>query len=228
VSKQIRLEAVGSTVVVADLGLTLRLNEVAWVSREEMQASECLRALVSLGKVRVSSGARSLVSKEPPKRRLPTAVKRSRPNGRGNTPVRNETPAPKALTHQEAQAMADRAAQKAASETLAAASAQFKSILEGLATPSTEGIEGAIERAVSQALAGASVKTATPQASNAPTSEIEDLIAGGPEEPLFIPSGIVKDTSESLSLKSDSSRGAGLDSAADALKALRKGKGTKS
>ena len=222
-SNQIRLEAVGSAVVVADLGITLRLNEVAWVSREEMQASECLRALVTLGKVRISSGARSLVSKEPPKRRLPTAVKRSRPNGRGGAPVRSDD-APKALTHQEAQAMADRAAQKAASETMAAATAQFRSIFEGLATPSTESIEGVIERAVSQALAGAPIKTATPQA-NAPSSEIEDLIAGGPEEPLFIPSGIVKGSSENLSLKSESSRGAELDSSADALKALRKGKG---
>ncbi len=167
------------------------------------------------------------MSKEPPKRRMPTAVTRSRPNGLGAAPAHNENPAPKALTHQEAQAMADRAAKKAASETMAAASAQFRSILEGLATPSTEGIEGAIERAVSQALAGASIKTSTPQ-SNTPTSDIEDLIAGGPEEPLFIPSGIVKGTSDNLSLKSDSSRGAGLDSAADALKALRKGKGTKS
>jgi hypothetical protein len=223
VSKEIRLEAVSSTVVVADLGITLRLNEVAWVSREDMKASECLRALISLGKVRVSSGSRSRVSKEPPKRRLPTAIKRSRPNGRA--PVRKEAAAPtqSALTPQEARAMADRAAKQAADKAVAAVSDQFRTILEGMSAPSAQGIEGVVERAVAQALAGISVNRS--HQATTPTSEIEDLIAGGPEEPLFIPSGIVKDSSENLSVTSDSSQDAGLDSAADALKALRRGKG---
>lgn len=220
-SDEIRLEAVGSSVVVADLGITLRLNEVVWVSREDMQASECLRALINLGKVRVSSGTRSRVSKEPPKRRLPTAIKRSRPNGRAPAP-RKEAPPQAALTPQEAKLMADRAAKQAADKAVAAVSGQFRAMLEGMSAPSTEGIEGVVARAVSQALAGVSVNR-THQ--NSPSSEIEDLIAGGPEEPLFIPSGIVKDSTENLSLKSDSSQGAELDSAADALKALRKGKG---
>jgi hypothetical protein len=214
-----RLEAVGEAVSIPDLGVRLSLNEVVWVSKTDLQASECLQALVRLGKVRVSSGARSRVSKEAPKKRLPTAVLRSRPNGRAGD--RKAPPAAPSggLTPEEARAMADRAAKKAVAE----AAAQFQQILSQVVAPAAPAPQGditeAVAAAVAQALQGAAIAPARPA-----SSDIEEIIAGGPDEPLFIPSGIVKDQTESLTVSSESSTSGGLDDAANALKALRKNK----
>jgi len=220
-SDDYKLESTGGVVVIADLGIRLKPNEAAWVSRGDMQASECLRALVRLEKVRVSSGARSRVSKDPIKKRMPTAVLRTRPNSRG-VPASPATPKT-GLSAEEAQVMADRAAKAAAEKAVAAVTAQFQQML---ATASLQpaapqpNIADTVAQAVTQALQSVSV----PIAAQRPSSDIDDLIAGGPDEPLFIPTGIVKDTSESLSVSSESSTSGGLDDAANALKALRKSK----
>ena len=115
--------------------------------------------------------------------------------------------------------MADRAAKKAVAE----AAAQFQQILSQVVAPAAPAPQGditeAVAAAVAQALQGAAIAPARPA-----SSEIEEIIAGGPDEPLFIPSGIVKDQTESLTVSSESSTSGGLDDAANALKALRKNK----
>ncbi len=53
----------------------------------------------------------------------------------------------------------------------------------------------------------------------------KSTLSAAPDEPVFIPTGIVKADTESLDVQSESSEdGGGLDTAASALKALRKRK----
>ena len=224
---ELRIEAEAS-IHVADLNITVGPG-ITWVSRSDLEGSICLQTLIKLGKVRVSSGARSRVSKDPPpKRAVVPSVLRSRPQKGVGRQVRVEQQpdSPKGLSPEEAQQMADRAAQQAAQQAVAAMAAQFQQLLEST-TPSTApsssaGIEQVVEQAVVQALKSAQVPVAASSSSG-------DTPLSGPVEPMFIPTGIVTDEAESLSVKSESSSDSGnLDNAASALKALRKGKKSKS
>ncbi len=49
-----------------------------------------------------------------------------------------------------------------------------------------------------------------------------NVASAGPEEPVFIPTGIVQDDASELDINSSTSSSGGLDEAAKALKALRK------
>lgn len=216
-----RLEATGDPVFVVDLKLRVT-REVVWVSRSDLEASDCLRVLIRLGKIRVSSGARSRVSKlpPPPKRRLPSAVARSRPGGKGVAATPATAPVTQGVTPEEAQAMANKAAQTAAENAVKMAVAALlpaiRAIQQNPAPAAASDLDLRIEQAVARALGSVSF-TGPATSSLKPTT--------GPDEPLFIPTGIVKDTVESLTIKSDSSKSEDLDGAASALKALRKGKG---
>lgn len=221
--QQYRLETLGDPVLVADLGITVTRHEAVWVTRSDLEASDCLRVLIRLGKVRVSLGERVRVSKQPPKKRLPTFVSRSRPGGKGVPPPlsEQETKTEVGITPEEAQAMADKAAQKAAAEAAQmAVSALLPAIQSIQQNPEATGdLDSRIEQAVARALGN--VSFAAPSGA----APINDPTPTGPDEPMFIPKGIVKDDAESLTVKSDSTQSGGLDDAASALKALRKGKG---
>ena len=219
--KQYRLETPGEPVVVADLGVTVTRHEAVWISRSDLEASDCLRVLIRLGKVRVSSGERVRVSKEPPKKRLPTFVARSRPHGKGVPTPPPKQEAPTGITPEEAQAMADKAAQKAAEDAAKMAVAALLPAIHAIQqNPEATGdLDSRIEQAVARALGN--VSFAAPSGA----APINDPTPTGPDEPMFIPKGIVKDDAESLTVKSDSTQSGGLDDAASALKALRKGKG---
>ena len=221
-SQQYRLEALGEPVFVGDLGITVTRHEV-WIDKADFAASDCLRALIRIGRVRVSSGERVRVPKEPPKRKLPTWVARSRPNKRGKPvsphPAQQPTPPPQqTFTAEEAQGMADHAAEKAAKTAINALMPAIHLILANQQNSSDvpSDLDTRIEQAVSRALGSVSL-TAPSGSTTTPRT--------GPDEPMFIPSGIVKEDAESLTVKSDSAQSEGLDDAASALKALRKGKG---
>ena len=160
------------------------------------------------------------MSKEPPqpKRHLPPFVARSRPSGKGA--VVATKPVSTGVTPEEAQAMADKAAQKAAEDAAKMAVAALLPAIHAIqqnpaASAVASDLDLRIEQAVARALGSVSF-TGPATSSLKPTT--------GPDEPLFIPTGIVKDTVESLTIKSDSSKSEDLDGAASALKALRTGK----
>jgi len=115
--------------------------------------------------------------------------------------------------------MADKAAQKAAEDAAKMAVAALLPAIHAIQqNPAASDLDNRIEQAVARALGN--VSFAAPSG----TAPINDSTSRGPDEPLFIPKGIVKDDAESLTVKSDSTKSEDLDDAASALKALRKGK----
>jgi hypothetical protein len=208
---------------IQDLGITVGPGPV-WIEQDDLERSTCLQALIRLGHVRVSSNPRCRVSKDPPKAKVHT-VAQSRPSKtpRHNTIHHTTSEIVKeGVTAEQAQEMVNKAASDAAAQAIAAMTSQMQALLAN-ATPSAApaGIEQVVQQAVSQALASAQVTRTGP----ALTGDGPDLVVNGPEEPLFIPTGIVRSDTESLTVQSDSSADAGgLDDAASALKALRKKK----
>lgn len=216
-SRQYRVEALGEPVFVADLGITVSRHGV-WIDEDAFNKSDCLLALLRIASVRVALGGRVRVSKEPPKRRFPTSVARSRPGGKGGGPQPSPTTTEDKITVMEAQAMAAKAAEKAAKTAINALMPAIHLILANQQNSSDmpSDLDTRIEQAVSRALGNVSL-TAPSGSTTTPR--------GGPDEPVFIPTGIVKNDTETLSVQSDSTQSGGLDNAASALKALRKGKG---
>jgi len=218
-------------------------KEPVWVSREDMQGSDCLQALLRMGKVRVWSGQRCRVAKEP-KRPVARAVLMSRPSRVARTTPTTSTSIPAAaatppatppatpaasptttivhtgITPEEAAKMAQTAAEEAAKQAIASMTPLMQSMLDTMQksqTPSAtpEDFEARIEQAMARALGSVQIgHIAGTDGKAAPTD--------GPDEPVFIPTGIVKADAESLDVQSKSSEDdGGLDDAASALKALR-------
>lgn len=211
---------------IQDLGITVGPGPV-WIEQEDLQRSTCLQTLIRLGHVRVSSNPRCRVSKDPPKPKVHT-VGMSRPSKVPRAHVSHTTThhttsevIKEGVTAEQAQEMVNKAAAEGASQAIAAMTAQLQGII-GQASQPTAAIEQVVQQAVSQALASAQISRSGP----APLSgSSDDLVVNGPEEPLFIPTGIVRSDTENLKVQSDSSADAGgLDNAASALKALRKKK----
>ncbi len=207
---------------IEDLGITVGPGPV-WIEQEDFKRSTCLQTLIRLGKVRVSSSQRCRVSQDPPNKPKVHTVGLSRPSKvpRHNT-VHHTTKevVREGVTAEQAQAMVNKAAADGAAQAIAAMTAQLQGII-GQANQPAAALEQVVEQAVSQALASAQITRTGP----ALTGDGPDLVVNGPEEPLFIPTGIVRSDTENLTVKSDSSADAGgLDDAASALKALRKKK----
>ena len=211
-SQQIRLDA-DQPVWVEDLGVTVGPGPV-WVDPRAAQASACLQALLKLKKVRQSAGARCRVSKDPPKKAPVHSVHLSR--NRGLNRHRGQHPPPKGdgLTPEEAQKMVSDAAEAAAQQAIASLAPMMQSMMNSVqTTPDASALEARLEQVVTKVLGGIRVSG----------SGGGDNSFGGPDEPLYIPTGIVRDGAESLDVQSESSEGGeGLDDAASALKALRK------
>tara|TARA_B100001094_G_C18163506_1_gene790683 strand:+ start:173 stop:529 length:357 start_codon:yes stop_codon:yes gene_type:complete len=114
--------------------------------------------------------------------------------------------------------MADQAAEKAAKTAVNALMPAIHLILANQQNSSDvpSDLDTRIEQAVSRALGSVSLTAPSGSTTTA---------RGGPDEPVYIPSGIVKNDSEALSVESDSAQSGGLDDAASALKVLRRGKG---
>lgn len=209
----LRVDAYKPTYV-QDLGITVGPGPV-WIESEDFKKSTCLHALIRLGKVQVSSSPRCRVSQDPPKKPMIHTVAMSRPSkvSRGQHITHHKTEVIKeGIDPEQARDMVNKAAKKASEAAVAA--------VLGL-LPQGEGL-GDIDIRIEQALTRVlgSVRAGTFGAR-------EDLVVNGPDDPLFIPTGIVRADTESLSVQSDSSADVeGLDDAASALKALRKRKKT--
>ena len=113
--------------------------------------------------------------------------------------------------------MVAEAATAAARQAIASMAPMMQSMMDAAqATPDASALEDRLEQVVTKVLGGLRIRDAS-----GGTAEGESF--RGPEEPLFIPTGIVRDGAESLDVQSESSEGdEGLDDAASALKALRK------
>lgn len=208
---QYRLDA-DTLVLVEDLGIRVGPGPV-WISQDQFERSTCLRALVKMGQVRVSSGQRCRVSQQPPQKKLPHSVSRSRPSQAPSVPKdRGETTVVQnGISPEEASTMVSTAAAQAAQAAVAAVVNQIGNMGGG------SDLDTKIEQAIARALG--SVKIVAPTGGT--VSVASDV--QGPEEPLFIPSGIVKAEKESLDVQSTASEDTGgLSDAASALKALRK------
>ena len=202
--KQCQLVA-SRPVWVQDMGLSVGPVPV-WVEQHLIEKSECLRALIRMGSVRVSSGQRCRVSKDPPKVK-PQAVYQSRKGAIRRAP----TPPPakvRDLTPEEAAIMINKAATEAAQAAVAAMLSQMQS-----AAPAMEGLEDRIEQAVSRAVGSVAIQGGA-------SPSVVPITA--PEDPLYIPTGIVKADAADLKIQSSSEEGEGLDDAASALKAIRR------
>lgn len=213
---------------IQDLGITVGPGSV-WVEQEDLNRSTCLQALIRLGQVRVSSNPRCRVSKDPPKAKIHT-VGMSRPSKVPRSQTVHKTTHHKTtevvkegVTAEQAQDMVNKAASNAAAQAIAAMTEQMQNfIAQSSVGEAKPGIEQIVQQAVSQALQSAQI--ARPVSTTLSGSG-DVLVVNGPEEPLFIPTGIVRADTESLEVQSESSADAGgLDDAATALKALRKKK----
>jgi len=206
--------------------LVVRRGVPVYVTWEQKRASMCLRRLEALGHVTVSQGERA--REEKPPRAKAQHVRLSRPITRPQPPP----PESGTYTKEEVDRLVNRAATNAAKETASAIMGQLQSLLPSASpasepsvkhTPALEvgeGLEARVEAAVEKALSRATFTSSSD--GGAPSTRRR---SSGPEEPLFIPTGIVSadDTTE-LDLQSESSEDEGLADAAAQLKKLRKGR----
>jgi hypothetical protein len=212
---------------IQDLGITVGPGPT-WIEQADLNRSTCLQALIRLGQVRVSSSPRCRVSKDPPKKAKIHTVGQSRPSKVPRSQTVHKTThhtttevVKEGVTAEQAQDMVKKAASDAAAQAIAAMTAQMQNfIAQSSVGGAKPGIEQIVQQAVSQALQSAQI--ARPLSATLSGSG-DVLVVNGPEEPLFIPTGIVRSDTESLDVQSESSADAGgLDDAATALKALRK------
>lgn len=213
---------------VEDLGLVLNPNEAVYISDDQKRDSLCLSRLVLLGHVRVSFKERSRLSKDPPKSKSATA-RLSRPGtakARGGVPVRRgpTPPAPATgISEAKAQELATKAAEEAAKKAVSALMPALQNILAQQNSGEGGNLDDRVEQAVRRALETASFAPA-PAAGGASSSQSAAAVPSIPDEPLFIPTGIVTEGIEAdLQIQSEQSN-ADLEEAAEALKNLRRKK----
>lgn len=213
---KIRIEST-QPIFIEDLKLRVYPGTPTWVEPEVANGSHCLAQLVRLGKLKVSQGQRCAVAKDPS--RVPyRAGRMSRPNKGGmqkpfgGGQQQPPKPQPTGMTPQEAEQLATQAAAKAA-ELVAQKVVQQVVDSVGVAQPQgNDDLEAKIQRAVAAALA----------AQGGSVSGGSSGTFTGPEEPVFIPTGIVQDDASELKVSSSTSSSGDLDDAAKALRALRK------
>lgn len=193
----IRIETIkNSPVHIADLGITVYPGHAEWVQDSKVVSSECLTALARSGHLRVSHGERCRVSNKPS---TVHSVAMSRPGSVQRTT--SSAPTPTAADQVDALAKMLKGAITEAT----------KSAVE---SASKQDLERMIERAVAKALANAVVSSPI-------VSVGRQEITVGPEEPVYIPSGIVEEGTVEMQTTSGTSDNSGLDEATQSLKALK-------
>lgn len=195
--KEARLES-KVRVTVPDLGVTVMPGSPTWVDADAARKSACLIQLVRIGRVSVSFGKRCAVSKNPYPSRTgrmsrPAKGGMQKPFGNNESGVSG-----KGISTDDAEKLVADAASRAAQMAAQAVASQIKPVT---------GEE--IRKAVLDAM------------EDAPGSAGRRVRDAGPEEPIFIPAGIVKSDASELDVSSVSSESSDLDEAAAALKALR-------
>lgn len=214
---KIRIEST-QPIFIEDLKLRVYPGTPTWVEPEVANRSHCLAQLVRLGKLKVSQGQRCTVAKDPS--RVPyRAGRMSRPNKGGmqkpfgGGPQSPPKPQPTGMTPEQAEQLAAQAAAKAAELVAQKVVQQVVDSVSASQPQGNDDLEAKIQRAVAAALAAQGGGHTTGGSSGTFT---------GPEEPVFIPTGIVQDDASELKVSSSTSSSGDLDDAAKALRALRK------
>ena len=193
--------------LIEDLKRWVTPSAPIWLTSEERGRSICITSLEEMGKIRVTCKNRSVEERKrvskPPKPPAPPFMR--------NMAVRRAAPSqPQRITMEEAQKLASKAAEEAAKKAI-------EGIADRLATPTpTPSLSPQqLEEALSKALAG--VQLAAVGGKKVLGPEVS-----GPEEPIYIPKGIVTaGSAPDLDIQSSSSKDSSLGSAASALKALK-------
>ena len=197
-----RIESLVPIVRIEDLGVVLRLGEELWIDKRD---SLCLRELERLGKVRVSSGRRSRVTRPPPKARSVPSVRMSRPSADGmKNPPRSQE-----FTADQVRELISRAAAEGASMAVEKIAEKL-----GRAPAQEVQVSGNLERRIEEIVAQA-VRTQAAQPS------VVESPSWKPEDPVYVPSNIVKEGFPEMKAPEKTQEG-GVGDAADALKTLRK------
>ena len=215
----IKLTTTKESVRIEDLGIVLLRNVPQWISHEQYSSSLCAQKLEQMGMISCTRKNRSRsfqMSKLPDPKKAPIrTAKLSRPNKGGlhQIPQNNstQTPQPQVNVEEIARKAAEQAAQQAAKAVASLSQTQ----------PQTSGddLEEKIQRAVINALSGLNFSTGNS------STQTQENITVGPEEPIYIPSNIVnQDIEGTLNLESQTTSSDNVDGAASALKALRKSK----
>lgn len=204
-------------VPIPDIKIVVSAQVPVWITWEQKRASTCLRRLEALGHVRVSQGERSREEK-PPGRPRAQHVRLSRPRHTAPPPP---PPQEQTFTKADMEAAVAQAASKASQQTAAMFMDQMKALMPQAApapAPAPAPVDAdTLAAAVSKALESAAL--VAPSGSSTPRSAPRD-----PDEPLFIPTGIVGNDDTELTIEAESTEDAGLADAAAQLKKLRKRK----
>ena len=213
------VETPHTTVRIDDLGITVGRDSPVWITSDQFQGSSCVKQLQRMGMVRVVEKERSRVERS--RVRAPKKARKPVPAPRTAPPQAMPTlPVPRPIVQQGMSPKdASALARQVARETAAL-------MLEGFQVPArTEpdllsGLEQRLEQRLEQLVH---------RAASASSGELVPTRSGidGPEEPVFIPEGIVKADGESPQIKveSESTSDGGLAAASAALrKAQKKGK----
>lgn len=216
------LEARLPRVFIQDLNLLVLRGTPQWVTEEQYQKSIVLRELVRRGDLTASRRSRSRVSKPPQKPRVHSA-RLSRPSK-----VQRKMPLVEKveLTPEQLKELLDKTAKDAAASAISALAPMLNAVLENqkaaqaapAQAPDLETLEDRVAAVVERAIANL-------PASKGGGSTLPGQVhaAAGPEEPVYIPTGIVpKDSKGVISVQSNASDSGDLGDAAAALKKLRK------
>jgi hypothetical protein len=210
---ELRVECVADRAELPDLGLSLRRGQVVWVPVDSVAKSACLRALQDIHAVSVVSAQRCSVMRNPPPPSFRLARKgtpRAQANALVPTAVQGGIPVEE-LDARIQQAVAG-AVDKLA-DRLVAAIGHSRAAPVVASSPLDEGaLSRAVADAVSQVLTqqGGSIKGAALR------------VTSGPEEPVYIPTGIVSsETATDLQVTAQAADAGDLAGAASALRKTR-------
>lgn len=219
---ELRVECMAERAELPDLDLSLRRGQVAWLPSDSLMKSACLRALRDIQAVSVVLSQRCSVmrSPAPPTFRLSRkgTVSRVQTNAPMPVVVQGGVPAEE-LDARIEQAVAG-AVDKLA-DRLVAVLGQHRPAPAGGAPLNEEALSRAVADAVSQALSqqvGGTLRSG---------SGASRAIVSGPEEPVYIPSGIVSsETATDLQVTAQATDAGDLAGAASALRKTRTRKTT--
>lgn len=209
---ELRIECFADRAEAPDIGLSLRRGQIAWVPADSLTKSACLRALQGIHAVSVVSLQRCSVMRSPPPPTFRLSRKPTVQRVQTNTaPVVVQGGVPtEELDARIEQAVAG-AVDKLA-DRLVAVLGQHRPVG---APVNEEALSRAVASAVSQALASTGGLTSR-AGGNGPR------VTNGPEEPVYIPTGIVtSETATDLQVTAQAADAGDLAGAASALRKSR-------
>lgn len=218
---ELRVECMADRAELPDLGLSLRRGQVVWVPADSVAKSACLRALRDIHAVSVVSAQRCSVMRSPPPPSFRLSRKPSLQRVQTNpAPVVVQGGVPvEELDARIEQAVAG-AVDKLA-DRLVAALGQQRAAPASSAPLNEEALSRAVADAVSQVL---SQQVGSTLRSGGGGSRV---VVSGPEEPVYIPSGIVSsETATDLQVTAQATDAGDLAGAASALRKTRTRKTT--